>query len=84
MNVLVHCIQGISRSVTIVIAYLIFKLGYDYKKAEQLVKHSDAYYLDEEELVWRYNLKGALKFYFISQWVRPLKRGLRSLGLVKG
>ncbi|QDU05186.1 hypothetical protein V6x_49220 [Gimesia chilikensis] len=54
------------------------------KQAEQLVKHSDAYYLDEEELVWRYNLKGALKYYFISQWVRPLKRGLRSLGLVKG
>jgi protein-tyrosine phosphatase len=34
----VHCIQGISRSVTFVIAYLIFTNGYDYKKAEAFVK----------------------------------------------
>ncbi len=33
-----HCIQGISRSVTFVIAYLIFTNGYDYKKAETFVK----------------------------------------------
>jgi dual specificity phosphatase 12 len=37
-NVLIHCIQGISRSVTFVIAYIIFKYGYDYKKAESFVK----------------------------------------------
>lgn len=37
-NVLVHCIQGVSRSVTLVIAFIIFKYGYDYKKAEQFVK----------------------------------------------
>ncbi|QDV52857.1 hypothetical protein [Gimesia fumaroli] len=52
-------------------------------KADRLVKVKDAYYTDDEGLVWRYTLKGALKFYFISQWVRPLKRGLRSIGLVK-
>ncbi len=52
-------------------------------RADQLIRQADAYYLDENELVWRYNLKGALKFYFISQWVRPLKRGLRGMGLLK-
>ena len=37
-SVLVHCIQGISRSVSFVIAYLIFMNGFDYKKAENFVK----------------------------------------------
>jgi hypothetical protein len=37
-NVLVHCIQGVSRSVTVVLAFIIFKYGYDYKKAELFVK----------------------------------------------
>lgn len=37
-NVLVHCIQGISRSVTFIIAYLIYMNGYDYKTAEAFVK----------------------------------------------
>ncbi|QDV20290.1 hypothetical protein Pan153_49650 [Gimesia panareensis] len=52
-------------------------------RADQLIRQADAYYLNEEELVWRYTLKGALKFYVVSQWVRPLKRGLRSIGLLK-
>ena len=37
-NVLIHCIQGISRSITLCIAYMIFTYGYDYKKAESFVK----------------------------------------------
>jgi len=37
-NVLIHCIQGISRSVTFVIAYLIFTKGFDFKQAEAFVK----------------------------------------------
>lgn len=41
-NVLIHCIQGISRSITFVIAYIIFKYGYDYKKAESFVKQKRA------------------------------------------
>jgi len=53
------------------------------KKADQLVKMNDARFTDEDCLVWRYTLKGALKFYFISNWVRPLGRGLRSISLIK-
>ena len=37
-RVLVHCIQGISRSVSIVMAYLIFKKKYTYDKAFTLVQ----------------------------------------------
>ena len=37
-NVLVHCIQGISRSVTMVMAYVIFAMKLDYKRAEAFVK----------------------------------------------
>lgn len=37
-KVLIHCIQGISRSVSFCIAYMIFTYGYDYKKAEAFIK----------------------------------------------
>jgi len=36
-NILVHCIQGISRSVTIVLAYLMFK-GMTLKASYDLVR----------------------------------------------
>jgi protein-tyrosine phosphatase len=37
-NVLVHCLAGVSRSVSLVIAYLMRKHDYSYKKAYCLVK----------------------------------------------
>jgi hypothetical protein len=52
-------------------------------KADNLVEHGYARYLDEEKTVWKYTLYGALAFYFLAMWVRPIKRGLRSIGLVK-
>lgn len=37
-RVLVHCVQGVSRSVTVIIAYLIFKEKMTYDEASDLVK----------------------------------------------
>jgi hypothetical protein len=37
-SVLIHCIQGVSRSVTLAMAYLIYKHRLDYKEAEALIK----------------------------------------------
>ena len=37
-RVLVHCVQGVSRSVTVVIAYFIFRLGMCYQTSFDLVK----------------------------------------------
>jgi hypothetical protein len=52
-------------------------------KADALIAKGYAYYLDDDGLVWRHSLKGALAFYFITMWVRPVGRGLRSLGIGK-
>ena len=53
------------------------------RKAEALVARGYAYYLDEEQKVWRYSLRGAVVFYFLGTWVRPIGRLLRSVGLVR-
>ena len=52
-------------------------------KAESLVRRGYAYYMDEDRLAWRYNLRGALTFCAITSWGRPFIRGLRWLGLVR-
>ena len=32
-----------------------------------------AYFLDDEQTVWRFNLKGALLFYFTAVWARRIR-----------
>lgn len=46
-------------------------------RAEALVERGYARFLDNRESKWKYTLKGALTFYFISNWVRPFQRGSR-------
>ena len=41
------------------------------------------YGLDEDQKVWKYTLKGALVFYFVGCWVRPTRRLLRNVGLIR-
>jgi hypothetical protein len=52
-------------------------------KADALVARGYAQYLDGERKVWRYTLRGALAFYFVGTWGRPMRRALRSIGLVQ-
>ncbi len=54
------------------------------RKADALVARGYAYYLDDERKVWRYTLKGAVVFCVVGTWVRPIRRFLRSVGLVGG
>ncbi|HEY8505801.1 MAG TPA: hypothetical protein VIL46_14545, partial [Gemmataceae bacterium] len=53
------------------------------RQADALVEKGCAYYLDEERTSWRYTLKGALVFYFVSAWLRPIRRGLRLIRVVR-
>jgi hypothetical protein len=46
--------------------------------AETLVEKGLASYLDSDQKVWKYTLKGAIAFYFLSIWIRPLGRSFRS------
>lgn len=52
-------------------------------QAEALVERNYAYYIDDERKVCRYTLKGAVKFYIKIFWVKPFRRLLRSVGLVR-
>ncbi|MCH9656860.1 MAG: hypothetical protein K0U86_10320 [Planctomycetes bacterium] len=52
-------------------------------KANAMVARKYAYFIDDEETIWRHSLKGALAFYFITVWIRPLRRLFRKLGLVR-
>ncbi len=53
------------------------------RKAETLVEKGYAKYVDEDQAAWKYTLSGAIRFYFIATWIRPLKRFLRNFGLFR-
>lgn len=53
------------------------------EEAEALVERGRAKYVDEDETIWRYTLKGSLTYYFVGTWGRPFRRGLRSMGLMR-
>jgi hypothetical protein len=53
------------------------------RKADAMVEQGLTYYLDDDHRVWRHTLYGALWFYVIGVWVRPIGRFLRSIGLVR-
>ena len=53
------------------------------RKADALIARGYAHYLDEDRTVWRYTLKGAIVFYFVGTWIRPIRRLLRYIGLVR-
>jgi hypothetical protein len=53
------------------------------RKAAALVARGYAKYVDDQGLVWRYTFKGAIVFYVTGVIVRPLRRLLRSMQLVR-
>jgi len=53
------------------------------RKAEALVEMGYAYYLDDDQMVWRYNLKGAIAFYVVATWVRPIGRYFGKTGVAR-
>jgi hypothetical protein len=53
------------------------------RKADALVAWGYAAYLDDQRMVWRYTLRGAIVFYLLAALVRPVRRLFRSLGLSK-
>jgi hypothetical protein len=56
---------------------------FDMRRAKfaALVARGYGYYVDDEQTACRYTLKGAIVFYFVSAWARPISRFLRSVGL---
>jgi len=50
-------------------------------RALRLVEQGDAKYVDDNESIWKYTLKGALRFYFVATWLQTFRRGLRKIGV---
>jgi hypothetical protein len=53
-------------------------------KVDNLIERGYAYYIDEDQSAWKFTLKGALVFYFKAMWIRPISRGLQSIGIKVG
>jgi hypothetical protein len=51
------------------------------RKAAALVARGYANYTDDQHVAWRYSFKGAVKFYLVAVFVRPIRRLLRTLRL---
>ena len=52
--------------------------------ADALVERGYSYYVSEERMAWRYTILGALVFYVVAKWLRPMGRCLRSCSLRRG
>jgi hypothetical protein len=50
-------------------------------QAQRLVDQGDTQFVDDEQSIWKYTLKGALRFYFVAVWLQTFRRGLRKLGV---
>lgn len=50
-------------------------------QAQRLVDQGDAQFVDDDQSIWKYTLKGALRFYFVAVWLQTFRRGLRKVGV---
>jgi hypothetical protein len=56
-------------------------LAFRLRRAERLVDQGDAWFIDDNKMIWKYTLKGALTFYFRAVWAQPARRAMRRVGL---
>lgn len=50
------------------------------RRTEKLVAQGDARFVDDDQTVWKFTLKG-VRFYFVTVWLQRFRRGLRKIGL---
>jgi hypothetical protein len=50
-------------------------------RAQRLVDQGDAKFVDDDQSIWKFTLKGALRYYFIVVWLQTFRRGLRKVGV---